>query len=307
MALLPAIALGLFCLLTAGPSCAAPQSPAETQSEQSLPPQPNGDRLVRLLKKIADEGLLLEPERMARTLDIPMTFETKPSDFQNGCDSGDTTWAYKTFLVIEAKVGDSWFKAGSEGVPDMKVPSFAINQGYVVGAPEISFSLYRTVRCKTPTYTKIEASLGFRNLSSFSCLQPDRLLRLIGAKYRMATDGVSLSSYSPPATEGYGTDLEFTFQVGAPCAVGASVRLGSRTGFREQRAFVKWRTCIDKAKADYCAAHPSLKSEDSGKLHDFENASCEEQAIYTEREPPSGGPPAFWPTFKPISDNPCDE
>lgn len=123
----------------------------------------------------------------------------------------------------------------------------------------------------------------------------------------MATDGVSLSSYSPPATDAYGVSLEFTFRAGAPCAVAASIRQDSRSGFREQRAFAKWRACRDKAKADYCAAHPGLRSSDRGALQSHEVRACDDQQIYIAREPPGGGPPPSWPAFKPMSDDPCDD
>lgn len=200
------------------------------ESLRTLPPQPDGDRLVRLLKTIADAGLLTEPERMAKALNIAMTFETKVSSLQaKSCDDGGS---YKSFVVTEGKVGDSWFKPGPEGHPDMKVPGFFINPAFVVGAPTVSYALYRTAQCGSPDRVQIEASLSFGNLSSFSCLTPDRLERLIGAKHYMATDGVSISSYSPPAKDAYDVDLAFTFRAMAPCAISATIRQESRRARR---------------------------------------------------------------------------
>lgn len=196
---------------------------------------PQGVRLVRLLKKVADEALVLQPERMAQQLDIAMTFETKPSTLMS--KSCDDDGSYKSFLVTTAKVSESWYRETPEGVPNMKIPPAFINAGTIAGEPRVSYDAYRTVRCTSPHHTNVEARLSFQNLSGFSCLTPDMLAKQIGTKHYMATDGVSLSAYSPPATEAYGVRLQFLFRDGAPCAVGASVDLNSRDGLREQRAY----------------------------------------------------------------------
>jgi hypothetical protein len=196
---------------------------------------PQGVRLVRLLKKVADQALVLQPERMAKELDVAMTFETKPSDtISKACEDGGY---YKSFLVTTAKVSDSWYKETPEGVPNMKIPPAFINSGTIAEEPRVIYKSYRTVRCASPNDTNVEARLSFQNLSGFSCLTPDMLAKLIGAKYHMATDGVSLSIYSPPATDDYGVSLEFLFRAGAPCAVYTFVDLNSRAGLREQRAY----------------------------------------------------------------------
>jgi hypothetical protein len=298
-----ALLLAAFCAFAGNAGRAAPETPKP--SEQKLLPQPDGDRLVRLLKQIADEGALIDPERMAKELRIAMTFETKPSDWQSkGCDAGGS---YKSFLVTRATVGESWFTSGSEGAQDMKVPASVTTSADAAGAPQVGFSLYRTVDCRTPDHTTIEASLDFSNLSGFSCITPERLQRLIGAEHRMATDGVSFASYTPPATDDYSVRLEFDFRAGGTCAAGASIRQRSRLDAREQRAFVKWRACLDKARTDYCAAHPGLQASDQGALRIHEFGACESRQAYIDREPPGGAPPASWPQFKPISDNPCDD
>lgn len=114
----------------------------------------------------------------------------------------------------------------------MKVPGFGINGPEVIGAPYVDFSLYRSVRYAAPDNVSIEAHLTFVNLSSFSCLSPGRLQKLIGARYKMATDGVSISHYNPPPTDAYGTSFDFVFGAGAPCAISAGIRQDSRSGRR---------------------------------------------------------------------------
>jgi len=184
---------------------------------------PQGVRLVRLLKKIADEALVLQPDRMAKELDIAMTFETKPSGtISKSCEDGGY---YKSFLATTAKVSASWYEDTPEGVPNMKIPPAFINAGTIAEKPRVTYKAYRTVRCTSPNNTNVEARLSFLNLSGFSCLTPDMLAKLIGAEYHMATDGVSLSIYSPPATGAHAVSLEFLFRAGAPCAVDASVDL----------------------------------------------------------------------------------
>jgi hypothetical protein len=186
----------------------------------------------------------------------------------------------------------------------MQIPPAFINQGHVAGKPEVRYEAYRSVQCKSPSYTSIRARLSFNNLSGFSCLTPDRLQRLIGAKFEMYTDGVSGSTYSPPATNVYGVSLEFIFRLGAPCAVGASVELDSRGGFREQRAFLKWRACLDKAGKEFCAARGGKAVYSDLRQH--QDASCESQQ-YIEREPLEGDPPGPWPDSQPTTDNACEQ
>ena len=269
-----------------------------------MPTRLEGDRFVRLLKKIADQrGLLLEPDRMARELDIPMTFETRPGNQgPKSCEAGGFD---KSMLVTKGKAAnDSWYRETSEGIQNMQIPPAFINQGHVAGKPEVRYEAYRSVQCKSPSYTSIRARLSFNNLSGFSCLTPDRLQRLIGAKYEMYTDGVSGSTYSPPATNAYGVSLEFIFRLGAPCAVGASVELDSRGGFREQRAFLKWRACLDKAGKEFCAARGGKAVYSDLRQH--QDASCESQQ-YIEREPLEGDPPGPWPDSQPTTDNACEQ
>lgn len=305
--LLSIVAIGAITLSLGSSVVPAAPEPGPRE-ESSLPPRPEGDRLVRLLKQIADEAVLIDPERMAKELNIEMKFTTRNrNDFtEKGCS---VQGQYKVFSVTEATVGDSWFKPTPEGVQNMEVPRAFINPAFITGAPEVAFSLYRTVDCASPNYLELESTLSFANLSGFSCLTPDRLQKLIGAEYRMATDGVSISSYSPPPTEAYGVVLEFGFRVGAGCAVGASIRQDSRDGFRERRAFIKWRACIDKARADYCAAHPDVKSQPDGRslVHDAEQKTCGDQRSFLAREPTGTGSPGPWPSFGPVSDNPCEE
>lgn len=281
---------------TASPSTTAKSTP-------TLSPKPEGDRLVRLLKKIADEALVLHPELMAKELGIAMTFETKPSSYQSKpCEAGGE---YKSFFVTTAKVTDSWYRETPEGVPDMKIPPAFINPGATAGQPQVHYDAYQAAQCRSPSYIHLEYRLSFSNLSGFSCLTPGRLENLIGAKYSMATDGVSLWTYSPPATFAYGISLEFTFRAGAPCAVRASIDLNSRSGLREMRAFLKWRTCFDNARRDFCKAHNWKATE--AELQQHGNEACEDREAYIEREPVEGDSVITWPTFPPMSDNPCND
>lgn len=269
----------------------------------ALPPLPQGDQLVHLLKKISDEALLLEPERMAKELDIPMTFETKPSRYRSKpCEEGGDQ---KSSLVTTATVAASWYKETPEGIPDMKIPPAFINPAAAAGKPEVHYDAYRTIRCKSPSYTHIESRLSFGNLSGFSCLTPERLHKLIGAEYDLATDGVALSSYWPPPTYAYGVVLRFTFRAGAPCAVAASIEQDSRTGLREKRAFLKWRACYDNARRAFCEAHGWKATHDQLSRHGA--AACADREVYIEREPVEGDSMIVWPTFPPMSDNPCND
>ena len=219
--ILAAIVIAAFTLI----AISACHTKSESEPLSKEKPQPEGDRLVLLLKKIADQGLLYEPERLAKVLGIDMKFETQKTAGTPSCDAGGYN---KSIEITKSEVRRSWYSAGPEGVPDMKVPGFGINRPTVIGAPYVAFSLYRSVKCKTPDES-VEGHLQFVNLSSFSCLSAERLKRLIGARYQMATDGVSISYYKPPPTAAYGTYLDFVFGAGAPCAIGAGIRQDSRS------------------------------------------------------------------------------
>src|SRR5882672_2998952 len=116
-------------------STITPGTGATTASEL-----PQGDRLVRLLKKISDEALLLEPERMARELDIPMTFEAKPPASQlKPCEEGGSQ---RSLLITEGTASNSWYRQTPEGVPDMKIPAAFINPATFAGQPNVKYSAY---------------------------------------------------------------------------------------------------------------------------------------------------------------------
>lgn len=266
-------------------------------------PQSDGDRLVLLLKKVADEGLLFEPDRLAKVLDLDMKFETELKVDEPSCDAGGYT---KSVESTRSEIRGSWFRATAEGVPNMKLPADLINQqDTVVGEPYVTFSYYRSTYCKMPNYTRSEATINFINLSSFSCLSPDRLQKLIGAEHFMEAHGLSISTYRPPARYAYGVYLSFSFKSGAPCAFNATVSQDWRRGLRLQRAKAKWQACADKARSDYCASNSIRRMTVDWIEVDAHRASvCEPEDVYEIRESVDGLPVSS-PPWQPRPERPC--
>lgn len=294
-----AIVIAALSLFPVGAIHAQPElDPPSTEK-----PQSDGDRLVLLLKKVADDGLLFEPDRLAKVLDLDMKFETELEVDEPSCDAGGYI---KSVESTRSEIRGSWFRATAEGVPNMKLPADLINQqDTVVGAPYITFSYYRSTYCKMPNYARSEATINFVNLSSFSCLSPDRLRNLIGAENFMEAHGISGSTYRPPAAYAYGVYLMFSFKSGATCAFSATISQDWRRGLRRQRANARWQACADKARSDYCASHSSRRTAVDWIEIDTHQASvCEPEDFYEMREPVDGQPVSS-PPWQPRPERPC--
>lgn len=281
----------------------APNAPAVSAS----PLSENSDaaRLLLKIKAIIDKGLLYEPQEMARTLQLQMRFKEEPANIaRQTCPDGS---AGTQTMMTTAEIDNTWFKPGPEGIQHMKFPQAFINPAGEVGAPTVSYETFKSRRCGDKDYDRVEAQLSFNNLSGFSCLTPDRLKTLINANYSMATDGVSVSSYAAPANDRYGSSVDFIFRMGAPCALGATIRQNTRDGQRERRAFSNWRWCSVRADHDFCATHAALKPEESDLLRRNSEAVCGTEESFLAKEPLSDLPPKDLPVveYRPYGDPPC--
>lgn len=104
------IVLAAFALLAISPSCTI--SDAEpTLKEQ---PKPEGDKLVLLLKTVADEGLLYEPDRLEKALGISMKFETQTKAGTPSCDAGGYN---KSIEITKSVVRGSWSEQVQKACP----------------------------------------------------------------------------------------------------------------------------------------------------------------------------------------------
>ncbi len=294
-----ALAILLICTPIGGSGGAAMAREAAPPPQKPLEPMLDGDRLARLVKKITYEGLLKDPARLAAALGMEMTFTTKPAlihekNCEQGGRSGPTT-------LTEATVGDSWYRAGPEGVPDMKVPQFMSDKIYIAREPKVVYSIFRSTVCKTG-HEEIAAELSFADVSAYSCFTPARLSQLIGTDHRFYNHGSSGSTYAASPTDEYGTSLEFKFQFGAPCAVGITIRQEASSSARHARGFMKWRTCYDKARLDYCTANPGAGRDHEDQMNKYGDSICGARWMdYVDREPFSGEPA---PPYK-VVDDPC--
>ena len=267
--------------------------------EKPLEPMPNGDSLALLVKKIAAEGLLTDPAKLAAALDMEVEFKTKVAGIRHTpCDQGGRE---RQTTVTTAIFAPSWYRPTPEGVRDMKVPQFMSDKVYVASTPKLFYDLYRTSLCNAAN-EKVEASLTFGDVSAYSCFTPERLRRLIGTTYHTQHHGISGSSYLPPPRVDDGASLVFTFQMGAPCAVNVTIRQSTRDGLRHQRAFMKWRSCYDRARLDYCAAHPGTTDDSKQRMDRHGLSVCGDGwDAYLDREPFTDEPAPLYE----VVDDPC--
>ena len=272
---------------------------AAPPQENPLDPMPDGDRLARLVKKITYEGLLKDPARVAAELGMDMTFTIKPVLLaEKSCDEGGRR---RSTTLTEGIVTKSWYRTGPEGLPAMEVPRFGSDKVYVANAPRVEYSVYRSTMCNNP-HDEFEARLWFLDVSAYSCFTPQRLERVIGTNHSFHNHGASSSSYHAVPTDEYGTSLRFSFQFGAPCASSVEIRQETRDSARQRRGFMKWRTCYDKARQDYCAANPGTGDEHKSRMNKHGDSVCGDRWMdYVDREPYSGEKP---PPYK-IVDDPC--
>ena len=272
---------------------------AALPQENPLDPMPDGDRLARLVKKITYEGLLKNPARLAVELGMEMTFTIKPALLrERSCGEGGRE---RSTTVTQATVTNSWYRAGPESLPSMRVPRFMSDEVYVANAPRVEYSIFQSTMCNSP-YDEFAATLSFIDVSAYSCFTPQRLARLIGTNHNFHNHGASTSDYRAVPNDEYGTSLSFSFQFGAPCASGVTIRQGTRYSARQMRGFMKWRTCYDKARQDYCAANPGTGDEHKSRMDKHGDSVCGGCWMdYVDREPYSGEKP---PPYK-IVDDPC--
>jgi hypothetical protein len=139
--------------------------------------------------------------------------------------------------------------------------------------------------------------LSVNNLSSFACLTPEKLKAWINAEFHEATDGVSLSGYSGAPNDQHGIYLEFVFRMGAPCALGATIRQKDRDGLRYRRAWTKLRVCIESAEEKYCATKPDATSAEFDEVTRTAKAACGDLETIYQNEPLTGRAPAPQPRF----------
>lgn len=297
--LINALAILLTCAAIGSSGGAAMAREAAPPQQKPLEPMPDGDRLARLVKKITYEGLLKDPARLAAELGIEMTFTTKPAlihekTCEQGGRSGPTT-------LTEAIVGDSWYRAGPEGVPDMKVPQFMSDKVYIAREPRVVYSIFRSAVCETG-HEEISATLSFVDVSAYSCFTPERLSQLIGTNHNFYNHGSSASTYAASPTDEYGTSLSFNFQFGAPCARSITIRQEASSSARQARGFMKWRTCYDKARLDYCTANPGTGRDHEDQMDNYGMSVCGRKWMdYVDREPFSG---EAAPPYR-VVDDPC--
>jgi hypothetical protein len=175
----------------------------------------------------------------------------------------------------------------------MKLPRAFINPASEVGEPEIAYEIFETAYCigERNVLHRTEAVLSFGNLSGFACFTPSGLATQINAEHIQATDGVSISRYTAPASDLHRTSVDFIFRAGAPCAVAARIEQDSRFGNRQLRAEARYRSCARGFIRSFCATRPNLILTNLDKLKEDEIKACGPLESFFQNEPLTGVPP----------------
>jgi hypothetical protein len=104
-----------------------------------------------------------------------------------------------------------------------------------------------------------------------------------------------VSSYSGAPNDQYGIYLEFVFRMGAPCALGATIRQDDRSGLRYRRAATKLYACIESAENELCATKPDATSAEFDEVTRTAKAACGNLETLYQSEPLTGRAPAPQP------------
>ncbi|HTB37803.1 MAG TPA: hypothetical protein VK777_11980 [Reyranella sp.] len=267
------------------------------QKSGASPVVRDGRWLVLQLKAVVDGSELYTPENLARTLALDLQASEKKTPMGTGActnPKGGGTW---TIIKTTYRATTSWYKPTSEGIQDMKVPQVFINPATVAGEPAIDYAIYRSSVCDGIPGARWETGAVFslNNLSSFACLTPGKLKAWIDTEFHEATDGVSVSSYSGAPNDQYGIYLEFVFRMGAPCALGATIRQDDRSGLRYRRAATKLYACIESAENELCATKPDATSAEFDEVTRTAKAACGNLETIYQSEPLTGRAPAPQP------------
>ncbi|MTJ81126.1 MAG: hypothetical protein F8N37_08915 [Telmatospirillum sp.] len=300
-------------ILLALAGCVDAPIDAPSRPDDVAPPPPpekgRGEWLIGRMKALADAGVLLEPDRVARMLSLnlkenPAETKTKSSDCANPYDS---SWEISNYAPQEP----NWYVGTPEGVPHMLRPGFAINPPAVMGDPKLNYTLTRIKSCTGRSEPKeyTEARLDFSYTSGYACITPPMLGKVLPeAKYSQATDGVMPYYYTGKFDDVSKATVEFHFFVGTQCLIGATVRQSEKSGKRFLRAQSRFQKCKRQADHEFCESHEPFSWSEGDKINamnDFAAQRCGTVDSYFQKEPLSGGDPEPLPRWN-YPKTPCD-
>jgi len=255
---------------------------------------------MQRLKTVADQGNLFEPESVAKLLE--MNFEISTDELTSDCAEIWQTRSNRTTRI--APDASSWYRNLPSGVHEMVVPQAFINPASKVGDADFKYQIVRKIGCTDQFNLQdhTEARLSFEGLSSFACILDADIWRLLpGAKFVMATDGVSFYVYQSKLDDEAATSLDFLFRMGAPCALSASIHKDPKSGLRYKRAESKWRNCEAHADIEFCKGRAPIEWADGQALDEMRNhanKACGTLDSVYKNDTERGTQPAPLPKYK---------
>lgn len=262
------------------------------------------------MRSIADSGSLLQPDRAAEILGVPLSKTTsiqqQPMPFCNSLATGRS---------IETSTMDPpvswWYHAQPSAPGKLPIPAAFINPASTSADPIFHYDIRHVVECtdRFGLQDTTEANLSFNGLPSFVCLSQGQILAAIpGAANELATDGVSLVAYPGHVDDDSGTSMRFFFRAGVRCALSASIEQSQKSGLRALRARSTSSVCRMAANRRWCSVYGPVGWADGAALDrmelDADRVCGTEDSIY-RKEPPSGEKPGPLAQRK-LGELPCD-
>jgi hypothetical protein len=291
------VAYGLSRFLALLPACLGPLASGQADDVAGAPVDASAVKssLVARIHKIADSGQLGEASAVGAMLDLAFEATVEDKNLPGNCNDPGELRSIKT---TRYKVrGPNWYRRSAAELKDMNVPAFAINPATVVGEPALKYETLRSAACtdRFRLQDHAETHLTFRNLSSYVCLSPGDVRKLLpSASFVPGTDGVSLIRYDGAVDGRAGTTVEFWFRAGAPCALSAEIEEDDLAGFRYRRAELKYLACAGPAIRSYCGSHPPIAWSDSeavDAMMKHADKTCGTVDALYKKEPAEGDPP----------------
>ena len=217
------------------------------------PPAPvgSGPWLLDSLQRLADDGLLFEPDRVARVLDLQIAPATPKelNDQPPACKKPDTG---RSLISIKYFPITPWLETFQQNVEPVTKPESTLIPGTGSGNPKLTYSELTWRPCSDRYPEEREATLTIDSLSAVACYRQRDLEQRFRQQAELATDMGTVVSYTANNHSDKSSLLSFWFSYREPCAVSANLRQGVRYSRRWTRAYSKRQQCIMDKGLDAC-------------------------------------------------------
>ncbi len=253
-------------------------------------PVGSGPWLLDSLQRLADDGSLFEPNRVAQVLDLQIAPAT-PKELNDQPPACRSPTDDRSLIVLKYSVMPPWLKPTLQGVQGMYVPEFTINKAGTSGNSSFTYVELNSRPCSDRYNFLAEnrkATLDIGGLPAFVCYHRHELEQRFGERERLHTDGVSSVDYVVNDHDDRSTYLSFTFRFGAPCALSARLEQGVRWSRRWDRANSKWQQCRMNSEKRYVELHGPVNIVDDEAVAPMREAvadACGSLTDYYVREP----------------------